>query len=128
MDNIKFDIERGEGGNVSGFTLKGEDTDAEEFCISFITAQMIGKADIFFEGDEIVFKHGGVLLGEADTKYWVYGSSEGGEFRTNIPTEDKSSLAQLLNLEGPYSDCKLSVKLNLVWGKGFTLQAKKKNE
>lgn len=126
MDNIKFDIERDDGGSITGFTLKNlGDTETDEFCISFITAQGKGKADILFEGNEIVFKHRGVTLDEADQKYGVFGSSAGGEFRTKISDADKISLSQLLELEGAYAGCKLSVKLNLTWGKGFTLQAKK---
>ncbi|EKE20759.1 MAG: hypothetical protein ACD_7C00492G0011 [uncultured bacterium] len=128
MNNIKFDVEKNGAGVITGFTIKGiGDTDAEGFCISFITAQSLGKADVVFEGNEIVFKHGGITLKEANPSYGIYGSSVGGEFRAKISDEDKVALSQLLDLEGPYLRHELSVKLDLVWGKGFTLCAKPPN-
>lgn len=125
MNDVKFDINRGEGDKIVGFTLMGVgDTDAEAYCISFIRAQQLGKANIFFKGSEMIFAHRGVSSEEADSRHGIYGSSKGGEFHAKVSDSDQEQLKNLLNSSGPYQKSEIHVKLETNWGKGFTLYIK----
>jgi len=53
-----FEVLKDEAGNVNGFSLIAQpQTEAEVFCETFPKALMQHKADINFEGEEIVFDH-----------------------------------------------------------------------
>ena len=127
MQDVEFKINK-DGGNVTGFSLKGiGNTDAESFCLSFLRAQQLGKADVFFQGKEIVFSHKGVSIDEADSALGIWGISEGGEFRHEIIDDsERRQLSQLLQLSGSYSDHQICVRPEVSWGKGFTLYTKRK--
>lgn len=127
MRDVEFKINK-ENGIVIGFSLKGlGNTEAESFCLSFIRAQQLGKGYAFLRGKEIVFRHDGVSLDEADPACGVFGVSDGGEFYHEIVDDDeRRQISQLLQLNGPYSDHKIFVKPEISWGKGFTVYTKKK--
>jgi hypothetical protein len=125
MRDIELRINRGEEGKITGFTLMGiGNTDAEAYCISFVRAQQLGRANIHFKGNEMVFSHQGVSLDDADSCHGIYGSSEGGEFRAEVSDSDQEQLNDLLNSTGPYREAKIHVKLENAWGKGFTVYVK----
>jgi hypothetical protein len=125
--DVEFKINKSDG-DVIGFSLKGVgNTDAEAICFSFIRAQQLGKGDVFFRGKEIVFKHDGVSLDEADPNHDTFGVSEGGEFCYEIMDDnEREQLSHLLQLTGLYSNHKIFVKPEISWGKGFTVYTKKK--
>ena len=53
-----FEVLKNEAGEVNGFSLVAQpQTEAEVFCSTFPKALVAGKADIKFEGEEIVFNH-----------------------------------------------------------------------
>jgi len=123
--DIKFEVKKNDKDIITGFSLLGlGDTNAESYCLSFLTAQANGNADIIFEDGFIVFQHGGVSSQEANQNYFVWGTSEGGEFRTEITADDQKSLKDLLNLRGYYKDKQIRVTPELAWSKGFTLYIK----
>ena len=125
MQDVEFRINRDEKGKITGFTLIGiGNTDAEAYCISFIRAQQLGRATIYFKGSEMIFSHQGVALDDADSRQGIYGSSTGGEFRSEVADSDLEQLKNLLNSAGPYRESKIHVKFETAWGKGFTLYVK----
>lgn len=122
---IEFKVNRDDLG-VSGFTLMGVGkTEAECFCLSFLTAQQKRKASVTFEDGNIVFTHGGVSIGEANENYFIYGMHQGGKFSCDISDADAKSLDDLLNRRGAYAEAELRAKEELAWGKGFTLYIKR---
>lgn len=124
QQDIQFEINR-EGCRVSGFSLRGVgNTDAEAYCLSFVTAQAKGKGEIEFKDGKIVFAHGGINLTEAESRFGILGSSGGGEFSADIEAADASALSDLLEQKGDYKNIKISVRLETTWAKGFTLYSK----
>ena len=125
MKDVEFKINRDDEGKINGFTLMGVgNTDAEAYCVSFVRAQRLGKANIHFKKNEMIFMHQGVSLDEADSRNGIYGSSEGGEFRTEVLGSDQEQLKNLLSLSGIYSGRKIHFKFENAWGKGFTIYVK----
>ncbi len=121
LEDIKFKINRSEG-QITGFTLSGAgNTDAESYCLSFVTAQALKKASIEFDNGKIIFKHGGIGLDEANPNFGLLGESKGGDFSAEISPEDSEQLVHLLNGSGPYSDTSFAVRLKTGWSKGFIL-------
>lgn len=125
MKDIKFRINRDAENRIAGFTLMGVgNTEAEAYCISFVRAQQLGRADIHFKGNEMIFSHQGVFLDDTDRLQGIYGTSTGGEFRAEVADADQEQLKDLLNSTGLYSESSIRVKFENAWGKGFTLYAK----
>ncbi|HEX8946743.1 MAG TPA: hypothetical protein VF829_00810 [Candidatus Paceibacterota bacterium] len=122
---ITFKINR-DSGKVQGFTLKGVgDTEAEAFCLSFVTAQQKNKATVTFAGGKIIFTHGGVSVDEMDPQLYIWGQSRGGVFSADITPEDQTALENLLYLKGEYEGATTRIKFEMAWGKGFTFYTKR---
>lgn len=125
LEDIEFTVNRDEAG-VTGFTLMGVGkTEAETFCLSFLTAQTKGKGDVVFEDGKIVFKHGGVSMQEANPAFEIYGMCAGGVHSAEIATEDAEALSQLLSRSGKYVGVQIRARPELAWGKGFTIYVKR---
>lgn len=125
MEDVHFKVNRDKEG-VSGFTLEGVgNTDAESFCLSFLTAQGKGKGSVTFKDGKIVFNHGGVSIEEANPRYSIYGSHGGGIFSAEVPLDEEKELSDLLNGRGKYAEAQIRVREELAWCKGFTLYAKR---
>jgi hypothetical protein len=122
MEDVQFTINRDNEGRANGFTLMGVGrSQSEAFCLSFLTAQRLGKGQVVFEDGKIIFRHGGVSLEEADSQMDVFGMHEGGEHSEDISEEDSTMLSALLHQSGPYQGVQIRVRPELAWGKGFTL-------
>lgn len=123
--DVKFTVNRDVQG-ITGFALKGVgSTEAESYCLSFLTAQQKGKGDVTIGDGKVVFTHGGVSPKEADERYSVWGISNGGVFAVDISPEDGEELSQLLAGAGKYADVQIRVRPEMGWGKGFTLYIKR---
>ncbi len=121
QSDIRFSVNRIENG-ITGFTLMGVGkTEAESFCLSFLTAQAKGKGEVTFENGKIFFKHDGITFEEADTRYSIWGISDGGVFSADVTQEEEVELSQILNMSGKYSGMRIRVKPELAFGKGFTV-------
>jgi hypothetical protein len=119
--DVHFSVDR-DGEKLKGFSLKGvENTEAEAYCVSFISAQCRGRGKITFEEGKIVFCHEGIGLEESNKEYGIYGISNGGIFSADISDEDAKELSQLLERQGEYENSKIHVCVNIAWGRGFTL-------
>ena len=78
---MEFEVLKDETGATNGFSLVSQpQTEAEIFCSTFPKALVGGKADIRFEGEEIVFDH----LTE-------------GKYAHKLSAEDTASLRELLS-------------------------------
>ena len=124
-ESIRFTVNPGGPHGISGFTLIGVgETYAEAYCLSFPTAQAKRKGSVTFEDGNIVFTHGGVSPQEANPTFSIYGMSEGGIFSTGIHPEAAEELSQLLAGKGKYAGAQVRVRMELAFGKGFTLYVK----
>jgi hypothetical protein len=122
MNDIDFKVNRDKSGFLNGFTLKGVgETESEAFCMSFPTAQQLGKGQIVFIDNKIVFEHGGVISEEANPALDVFGLHEGGKFSHDISAEDAEALGALLSRSGDYANAQIRVRHEIAWGKGFTV-------
>lgn len=120
--DVHFSVDKEKSGKLKGFTLKGlGNTEAEAYCVSFISAQSRGRGTITFKEGKIIFCHGGVGLDEGNKEYGIWGISNGGIFSADITDEDAKELSQLLECQGEYKACKLNVCINTAWGRGFTV-------
>jgi len=121
VKDIKLSVNR-EGDKITGFTLVGVgESYAEAFCISFLKAQSLGKAQVTFDGLNMNFVHGGVSLEEAGEEASFWEMSEGGTFTAVVSEEEAIALAALLEGRGEYKDHQIRVRLELAFQKGFTL-------
>lgn len=115
LRHVEFEIKREEG-RLVGFSLFASGShESEAFCLSFPTAMNLDKAEVRFEGDEIVFIHKGISIREADRQLGVWGFSSGGRFTAPISSEDGRAIQELLSLRG------LTALYEFNWRKGFTL-------
>lgn len=121
---INFRVNRN-GGKITGFSLTASETHAECFCYSFPAAMSARKADIQFRDGHIVFIHKGITPDARRQDASIFESSEGGVFEADISSEDAEQIRALLHGEGAYQNYQPTVTMNLAWGKGFTLTAKK---
>lgn len=113
------------GGRITGFSLTANETHAGCFCYSFPAAMGARKADIQFRDGHIVFIHKGITPDMDRKDASIFEFSEGGVFEADISPEDAKQIEDLLHSEGAYRNCRPTVTMELVWGKGFTLTAKK---
>jgi hypothetical protein len=124
MEDVKFTINKDDASQISGFTLTGVgNTHSECFCLSFLIAQGLGKANVDFEDGKIVFNHNGVTMEDSDDTFGIYTYHCGGVHSEDIEHEDEIAIKSLLNGSGEYARKSLSVRPVLSWGKGFTLTA-----
>lgn len=111
-----------DGERVTGFTLKGNGTtEGDCYAVSFLTAQALSRAKIEFENGKVRFIHHGVPLDKAEKRFGIYGSSDGGTFEHDISQEEAQALEDLLYSRGEYANTQPRARLDLAWGKGFSL-------
>lgn len=114
---IEFKIQRN-GETVTGFSLTGcGQTEAEAFCVSFPTAVNLGKGDVKFENGSIIFVHGGVLMGESESRLEVWGFSSSGRYSCTISAEDQKAIEDL------FASGNFRVRRELSFRKGFVIYA-----
>ena len=115
--NLKINKKDGE---VNGFTLMGSgNTEAEVYCISFLTAQNKENTNIIFENGKIVFCHGGVSMEERNPDFGIWGGPcKGGKFFADIDVDDADKILEIL------SSGNIGIKIERAWGKGFILYKK----
>lgn len=120
--DVHFSLKKNKEGRLEGFTLNGVgNTEAEAYCVSFISAQSLGRGTITFKEGKIVFCHEGIGFEESNKRYGIWGISGGGTFSADITDEDAKELSQLLERQGEYENFKIHVCVNISWGRGFTL-------
>ena len=119
MNNVHFEIARNED-LVTGFTLKGiADIQAEKFCVSFLQAYSLRRAEIKFDFGSIHFRHFGISDPHADRSVGHLGICEGGEHYAFVPVNEVIELVNLCNGYEKYNGWTMRMKYDFSCGKGF---------
>lgn len=120
---ITFALDKDEAGFLTGFRLTAVETYAECFCVTFPFAQAKKKARVEFGEGKVHFVHDGIGSDETPSQLGIYGGSEGGTYETGITPEDETMLKDFLNRCGRYDGAEIKFRLEMAWGKGFSLRA-----